>query len=193
MPYVGFEPTIPASERAKTVHALARSATVTGSCNTTAAKTEKFHTANSKSSTEYDPGSVLPICDNWSTVYLEKLTVAQLVQKLPTLHGSRRTVSASTSNGHWKISWTVEYSPYSRTLIRFLIVNIAPFLCLDSVVGITTSYGLDKRGVGVRVPVGSRIFFSPCRPDRLWVHPTSYPVGTGGKAAGAWNWPLTSS
>jgi hypothetical protein len=31
MPCVGFEPTIPASERAKTVHALDRSATVTGS------------------------------------------------------------------------------------------------------------------------------------------------------------------
>jgi hypothetical protein len=31
MPFVGFEPTIPASERAKTVHALNRSATVTGS------------------------------------------------------------------------------------------------------------------------------------------------------------------
>jgi hypothetical protein len=31
MPYVGFEPTMPASERAKTVHALDRSVTVTGS------------------------------------------------------------------------------------------------------------------------------------------------------------------
>jgi hypothetical protein len=31
MPYVGFEPTIPAVELAKTVHALDRSATVTGS------------------------------------------------------------------------------------------------------------------------------------------------------------------
>jgi hypothetical protein len=30
MSYVGFEPTIPASERAKTVHALDRAATVTG-------------------------------------------------------------------------------------------------------------------------------------------------------------------
>jgi hypothetical protein len=29
MPWVGFEPTIPASERAKRVHALDRSATVT--------------------------------------------------------------------------------------------------------------------------------------------------------------------
>jgi hypothetical protein len=38
----------------------------------------------------------------------------------------------------------------------------------DSVVGIATSYGLDDRGVGVRVPVGSRIFSFPNRPDRLW-------------------------
>jgi hypothetical protein len=37
-----------------------------------------------------------------------------------------------------------------------------------SAVGIATGYGLDDRGVGVRVPVGSRIFSSPRRPDRLW-------------------------
>jgi hypothetical protein len=30
-----------------------------------------------------------------------------------------------------------------------------------------TSYELDAQGVGVRVPVGSRIFFSPNCPDRL--------------------------
>jgi hypothetical protein len=33
---------------------------------------------------------------------------------------------------------------------------------------LATGYGLDDRGVGVRVPVGSRIFSSPRRPDRLW-------------------------
>jgi hypothetical protein len=37
----------------------------------------------------------------------------------------------------------------------------------NSVVGTATGYGLDVRGVGVRVPVGSRIFSSPCLPDRL--------------------------
>jgi hypothetical protein len=37
----------------------------------------------------------------------------------------------------------------------------------DSSVGMATSYGLDDGGVGVRVPVGSRIFTSPNRPDRL--------------------------
>jgi hypothetical protein len=60
----------------------------------------------------------------------------------------------------------------------------------DSVVGIATGYGLDERGVGVGVPVGSRIFSSPCRPDRLWGPPNPYSMGTGGslpagKAAGA--------
>jgi hypothetical protein len=41
----------------------------------------------------------------------------------------------------------------------------------DSVVGISTSYGLDDRGVGIRVPVGSRIFSSPRLPDLLWGPP----------------------
>jgi hypothetical protein len=35
-------------------------------------------------------------------------------------------------------------------------------------VGIATGYGLDDRGVRVRVPVGLRTFSSPRRPDRLW-------------------------
>jgi hypothetical protein len=37
----------------------------------------------------------------------------------------------------------------------------------DSSVGIVTGYGLDDQGVRVRVLVGSRIFSSPNRPDRL--------------------------
>jgi hypothetical protein len=36
----------------------------------------------------------------------------------------------------------------------------------DSVVGIATAYDLDDRGVGVRVPIVSRIFSFPRRPDR---------------------------
>jgi hypothetical protein len=40
-----------------------------------------------------------------------------------------------------------------------------------SAVGAATSYGLYDRGVGFRVPVGSRIFSSPQRPDRLWDPP----------------------
>jgi hypothetical protein len=42
----------------------------------------------------------------------------------------------------------------------------------DSVVGIATGYGLHDRGLGVRVPVGSRIFSSPRSPDLLWGPPS---------------------
>jgi hypothetical protein len=38
--------------------------------------------------------------------------------------------------------------------------------------GIATDYGLDDQGVRVRVPVGSRIFSSPQRPDGLWGPPS---------------------
>jgi hypothetical protein len=41
----------------------------------------------------------------------------------------------------------------------------------DSAVDIATGYGLDDRGVGVWVPVRSRIFSSLRRPDRLWTPP----------------------
>jgi hypothetical protein len=57
-------------------------------------------------------------------------------------------------------------------------------------VGIATGYGLDDQGVGVRVPVVSRIFTSPYRPDRLWGSPNLLYNGyrglfPGGKAVGA--------
>jgi hypothetical protein len=61
------------------------------------------------------------------------------------------------------------------------------FASTDGVVGIPTGYGLDDGGVGVRVPVGSKIFSSPRRPDRLWGLPSllSNGYGGGGKAAGS--------
>jgi hypothetical protein len=46
-----------------------------------------------------------------------------------------------------------------------------------TIFGIVTAYWLDDRGIGVRVPIGSRIFTSPYRQDWLW--------GPGDKAAGA--------
>jgi hypothetical protein len=60
------------------------------------------------------------------------------------------------------------------------------YICeVHSAVGIATVYGLDNRWVGVRVPVGSRIFSSPRRPDRIWGPPSLLSNGYGGKAAGA--------
>jgi hypothetical protein len=59
----------------------------------------------------------------------------------------------------------------------------------DSAVGIATRYGLDNRGVRVQVPVGLRIFSSPCRSDWLWGPPSLLYNGyqgsfSGGKVAG---------
>jgi hypothetical protein len=51
-----------------------------------------------------------------------------------------------------------------------------------SVVGIATDYRLDDQGVGVRVPVGSRIFFSPSHPDRLWGPPNLLSNGYRGQS-----------
>jgi hypothetical protein len=41
----------------------------------------------------------------------------------------------------------------------------------DSSVGIATDYGLEGRGVGVRVPVVAKIFSSRCRLNRFWGPP----------------------
>jgi hypothetical protein len=56
-------------------------------------------------------------------------------------------------------------------LFYFIIFICHELMSRDSAVGIATGYGLEERGVGVRVPVGSRIFFSSRRPDRLWGPP----------------------
>jgi hypothetical protein len=52
---------------------------------------------------------------------------------------------------------------FSAIIIIIIIIIISRY----NVVGIATSYGLDDRDVGVRVPVGARIFSSPRRPDGL--------------------------
>jgi hypothetical protein len=60
----------------------------------------------------------------------------------------------------------------------------------DSAVGIATAYGLDDRGVGVRVPVGSEFSLLHIVQTDSGAYPASHPMGTedsftGGKAAGA--------
>jgi hypothetical protein len=52
-------------------------------------------------------------------------------------------------------------------IIIIIIINTMKIGSRCSVVGIATGYGLDNRGVGVRVPVISRIFSCPRRSDRL--------------------------
>jgi hypothetical protein len=68
------------------------------------------------------------------------------------------------------------------------------YCSLSSAVGITTGYGLHGR-VGVRVPVGERIFASPYCSDRPLgsTQPRIHWILAWCKAADAWSWPLTSS
>jgi hypothetical protein len=94
---------------------------------------------------------------------------------------------------------TLQRGTSPKTLFAKLwLLKLLRLVSRDSAVAVATSYWLDDRGVGVRVPVGSKILTSPCYPNWLWVRPTSYLVGTGGsfpggKAAEAWSWPLTSN
>jgi hypothetical protein len=68
----------------------------------------------------------------------------------------------------------------------------------DSSIGIALGYGLDYRGSGVRFLVGAGNFSLHHRVQNgSGAHPASCPMGTRGsfpgrKAAGVWNWPLTS-
>jgi hypothetical protein len=48
-----------------------------------------------------------------------------------------------------------------------------------SAVGIATRYGLDDRGVGIRVPVGSKFSLLHIVQIGSGTHAASYPMGTG--------------
>jgi hypothetical protein len=67
-----------------------------------------------------------------------------------------------------------------------------------SVVDIATGYGLDDTGVGIRVPVGSRILSFPRCPGLLCGPPSHLTNGTGcsfpgANRPGAWSWPYISN
>jgi hypothetical protein len=63
----------------------------------------------------------------------------------------------------WICAWIHLYSQ------EYIICHIpTSYMSRDGAFGIVTGYELDDREVRIRVPVRSRIFTSPCLPDRLW-------------------------
>jgi hypothetical protein len=73
-----------------------------------------------------------------------------------------------------------------RSYAKILRNHSNTYLCRsrDSAVGTATDYGLDDREVGVRIPVGPRIFTFPCRLDRLWGPPLLLYNGYRGRLPG---------
>jgi hypothetical protein len=67
----------------------------------------------------------------------------------------------------WDISANIQYTFYTSKFLTYFAFSVS----WNSIVGTATSYGLDERGVRVRVLVGSRIFSSPHHPDHLWGPP----------------------
>jgi hypothetical protein len=64
-----------------------------------------------------------------------------------------------------------KYTDYAK-VYRYLSVFFLKEVDFSLVYKVVTVYGLDDRGVAARVPVGSRILYSPPRPDRLWGPPS---------------------
>jgi hypothetical protein len=98
-------------------------------------------------------------------------------------------------------TWTLELKLYccftfknKYELIECILERLLQHkVSRDSAVGIATDYWLEDRGVGVRVPEGQEFSLLHLVETGSGVHPIAYQMGTGGKAAGAWSWRLTSN
>jgi hypothetical protein len=75
-----------------------------------------------------------------------------------------------------RLSYGSAFQRLSMMTIRDCLFNITAttlhIRSRNSSVGTATGFGLNDRRVGVRVPVGSRIFSSPHHRDRLWGPPS---------------------
>jgi hypothetical protein len=70
------------------------------------------------------------------------------------------------------------------TKIKYIYYTLT--ISRDSAVGIATGWGLDDRGVGVRVPIGDRFFPFYVVQTGSWAQTASYPIGTAGVKR-SWN------
>jgi hypothetical protein len=101
------------------------------------------------------------------------------------IKGEREPSCACTVRMNEAVEWMIE----EFGSVNSVIVVFEQVTCLNvllfwyqymSAFGIATGNGLDDQGVGVRAPVGSRIFSFPRHPDRLWGPPCLLSNGHGG-------------
>jgi hypothetical protein len=96
------------------------------------------------------------------------------------------------AGAHRYTDWTTR--PKTEIQVYFLLVGLPKaqfqlYICISHIpslfrevtsseiltycfINIANVYGPDDRGVGARVPVGARLFFSSCCPDRFWGPPS---------------------
>jgi hypothetical protein len=99
------------------------------------------------------------------------LLCAPLVRMFPSVKKFPTTPYWVRKARHQSLSWArwIQLIPTHPICSRCNSISSSYLLrSRNSAVGIATGYGLDDGGVGVRVPVGSRNFSSPRRPDLLW-------------------------
>jgi hypothetical protein len=75
------------------------------------------------------------------------------------------------------IQWHMEVHIWSFSQPQNIFTT-PTYWSLDSSVGTATGYGLEDRGVGVRVPEGSKVYLLHVVQAGSGVHPTSYPMST---------------
>jgi hypothetical protein len=121
----------------------------------------------------------------WTERYLEGWQIRETKGSCCYYHPPVQTVAETKKSvaGTWEESYyhSASSKPHfncAAKLVHFRVGQL--FMSLDScklqdiymsrgsLVDIATAYGLDDRGVAVRVPVGSTILTSPYSPDRLW-------------------------
>jgi hypothetical protein len=105
-------------------------------------------------------------------------------------HNKRLCGPAQVSNYPFKAQWLLYVPPVlTHSVFLFRMVNRSR----DSSVGTATDYRLDDHGGGSSSPGGVKKISLHIVQTGSGVHPTSYKMGTGGKAAEAWSSPLTSN
>jgi hypothetical protein len=77
-------------------------------------------------------------------------------------------------------------STNSDDIYFILQIVLYVFRSPDSAFGKPSGYGLDDRGVGVRVPMGEMLFTTQCCPNRLWDPPSL--LSHGYRVLFPWGW-----